>query len=404
MKLVSSTALATVLMGSVAVAQDVEVQNSWVSGSEAQGKQVVMDALAERGFNWVDASVAGYENDDAAFMSRIQAGDPPAAKFYIAGRNAADLIAADLMQPITEVVSEEAEAALPELIKTAMGGFKGDDEYYYSPISVHGESWFFYSIPLAEQLGYDEMPTTWDGFFEMLDAAKEAGILPLAFSGQSWQTNKVFNQIAVSILGADTYNDMLQNANEDIVMSDEFLQAVEIFDRLHDYVGEGISTLNWNDATAQVIRDEALLQFQGDWAKGEFIAAGEEVGVDYGCAITPGHQDMMIVVDAFTFPKVEEGTEGQMALAATLLDPEVQKGFTTLKGSFPARTDVDMSSYDMCAQLANEKMKANEIAADMAIVSPRFVQGALADLINEFWAAPYDYADFQDEFIYALSY
>ncbi|MGI3167234.1 ABC transporter substrate-binding protein [Pseudooceanicola sp. 200-1SW] len=404
MKLAYTTALATVLMGSAAVADDIVVQNSWVSGSEAAGKQVVIDALAEKGVTWVDASIAGYENDDAAFISRLQAGDPPAAKFYIAGRNAADLIEQGLMQPVTAAVTAEDEAALPELIKNAMGGFVGDGEYYYSPISVHGESWFFYSIPLAEQLGYSEMPTTWDGFFEMLDAAKEAGILPLAFSGQSWQTNKVFNQIAVSMLGAEKYNDMLQNGNEEIVMSPEFLEAVAIFDRLHDYVGEGISGINWNDATAQVIRDEALLQFQGDWAKGEFIAAGEEIGTDYGCAITPGIQDMMIVVDAFTFPKVDQGDAEQLALAETLLNPEVQKGFTTLKGSFPARTDVDMSSYDVCAQLANDKMKSNEIAADMAIVSTRIVQGQLADLINEFWAAPYGHEDFQEEFLDALTY
>lgn len=54
-----------------------------------------------------------------------------------------------------------------------------------------------------------------------------------------------------------------------------------------------------------------------------------------------------------------------------------------------------MSDYDVCAQMANEKMKANEIAADMAIVSSCIVQGQLVDLINEFWAAPYDHEDFQ---------
>ncbi len=96
--------------------------------------------------------------------------------------------------------------------------------------------------------------------------------------------------------------------------------------------------------------------------------------------------------------------DAQYALAETLLDPEVQKQFTMIKGSFPARTDVDMSDYDVCAQMANEKMKANEIAADMAIVSSCIVQGQLVDLINEFWAAPYDHEDFQEEFYEAPSY
>lgn len=404
MKYMTTTALASLLCAGAAFADDIVVSNSWVSGSEAAGKQVVIESLAERGHTWVDASVAGYDNEEAAFIANLQAGDPPAAKFYIAGRNAADLIEQGLMQPINEVVSAEDEAALPDLIKDAMRAMTTDGDYYYAPISVHGESWYFYSKPLMEKIGYTEVPTDWDGFFDMLDAAKEAGILPLAFSGQAWQTNKVMNQILVSTLGAENYNKMLQDADESIVMSPEFLEAVDIFDRLHDYVGEGISGINWNDATAQVIRDEALLQFQGDWAKGEFKAAGEVAGTDYGCAFTPGGGDMLIVVDSYAFPKVEGALDAQYALAETLLDPEVQKQFTMIKGSFPARTDVDMSDYDVCAQMANEKMKANEIAADMAIVSSRIVQGQLVDLINEFWAAPYDHEDFQKEFYEALSY
>lgn len=98
-----------------------------------------------------------------------------------------------------------------------------DGDYSCAPISVHGESWYFSSKPLMEKIGYTEVPTDWDGFFAMLDTAKEAGVLPLAFAGQAWQTNKVMNQILVSTLGAENYNKMLQEADESIVMSPEFL-------------------------------------------------------------------------------------------------------------------------------------------------------------------------------------
>ncbi|HEY0212931.1 MAG TPA: ABC transporter substrate-binding protein [Paenirhodobacter sp.] len=401
MKYKQMIAVAAILAGGAAMAEDIEVSNSWVSGGEAAGKQVVIEALAKRGYTWVDASVAGYDNDDAAFMSRLQAGNPPGAKFYIAGKNAAGLVKQGLMLPIDDVFSDDIKAALPQMITDSI---TIDGHYYYAPISAHGESWFFYSIPLMQKIGYSEMPTDWDGFFAMLDKAKAAGILPLAFSGQRWQTNKVFNQILVSTMGAEKYNQMLRDSDEDLVNAPEFLKAVEIFDRLHDYVGQGISAINWNDATGQVIRDEALLQFQGDWAKGEFVAAGEVVGKDYGCALTPGIDDMLIVVDSYAFPKIAGKDAAQKALAQTLLDPEVQRQFTLRKGSFPVRTDVDMSTYDMCAQKAVGKMKANAIAADMAIASDPVVQGQLADLINEFWAAPYDHDRFRADFIDALSY
>lgn len=402
MKFMQMTALSIVLMAGPAFSADIEVSNSWVSGGEAAGKQVVIEALKKRGFDWTDASIAGYDNEQAAFMARVQAGDPPGAKMYIAGRSAEELIKGGLMFPIDDAVAASGAAAhLPKLILDAM---TQDGKYYYAPISVHGESWYFYSKPAMSKIGYTEVPKDWDGFFAMLDAAKKAGITPVAFSGQSWQTNKVLNQILVSTLGAANYNKMLQHADATIVNSPEFMKAVEIFDRLHAYVGEGTSALNWNDATAQVIKDEALLQFQGDWAKGEFLAANKKVGVDYGCAFTPGIDDMLIVVDSFVFPKVEGKQEAQSALAQTLLDPEVQHGFTLKKGSFPARTDVDMSDFDICAQMASEKMKTGAVAADMAIVSDNVVQGQLADLINQFWASPYDHEDFRRDFLAALSH
>ena len=41
-----------------------------------------------------------------------------------------------------------------------------------------------------------------------------------------------------------------------------------------------------NVATGMVIEGKAGFQIMGDWAKGEFIAAGKVPGVDYYCAAT----------------------------------------------------------------------------------------------------------------------
>jgi ABC-type glycerol-3-phosphate transport system substrate-binding protein len=38
-----------------------------------------------------------------------------------------------------------------------------------------------------------------------------------------------------------------------------------------------------------VIKGEAGMQLMGDWAKGEFMAAGKAPGKDFMCAATPGH-------------------------------------------------------------------------------------------------------------------
>ena len=45
---------------------------------------------------------------------------------------------------------------------------------------------------------------------------------------------------------------------------------------------------DWNLATAMVMQEKAAFQFMGDWAKGEFVAAGKVPGKDFLCAAAPG--------------------------------------------------------------------------------------------------------------------
>ena len=42
---------------------------------------------------------------------------------------------------------------------------------------------------------------------------------------------------------------------------------------------------NWNDATAMVITGKAGVQMMGDWAKGEFLAANQTAGKEFGCVV-----------------------------------------------------------------------------------------------------------------------
>ena len=69
--------------------------------------------------------------------------------------------------------------------------------------------------------------------------------------------------------------------------SDGFRQAAETFGELRSMVDEGSPGRNWNDATNMVITGKAGMQIMGDWAKGEFIAAGLTAGEEYGCKPLP---------------------------------------------------------------------------------------------------------------------
>ena len=89
----------------------------------------------------------------------------------------------------------------------------------------------------------------------------------------------------------------------------------------------------------------------GDWAKGEFTAAGKVPGVDYYCAPTPSNNGYLYNVDSFIFYKTSdpEKQEGQKLLAKLMMGKNFQKVFNLYKGSIPARLDVPMDEFDKCA-------------------------------------------------------
>lgn len=381
------TAIAVSGPGFAAETLKAEVLHSWTSGGEAAAIKVIVDAFAARGGEWSDASIAGFENANAAYMSRIMAGNPPTARTAIFGLDQRELMVQGLLNNLDAVAAEGnwSEVIPPALYETL--GYDG--HIYLAPVNIHGESWMFYSKPAFEQAGIAGEPATWDEFFDAMDKIKAAGLVPIAWGGQSWQEAIVFNAVLASQLGVDDFRKLYQGDAE-LLDSPGLLEAAEIFGRMRDYVDPASPGRNWNDATAMVITGKAGVQFMGDWAKGEFIAAGKVLGADYGCALVPGADGMVIIGDAFAFPRTGNADleAAQKVLAEIIVDPTIQTEFAAKKGSFPVRSDVDGSGLDACAQKGMSLLAAGKVAPEQGILLPPDKVGALRDLAGEFWADP----------------
>ena len=115
------------------------------------------------------------------------------------------------------------------------------------------------------------------------------------------------------------------------------------------------------------------MQIMGDWAKGEFIAAGKVPGEDFLCGSTPG-DGFLYNVDSFAMFTVEgeDKIAGQDLLAKLIMGPNFQEVFNLNKGSIPARTDVALDDFDMCAQKSSEDMTAS---ADSGALLPSYAHG-----------------------------
>ena len=267
-----------------------------------------------------------------------------------------------------------------------------EGKFYAVPVNIHGQNWLWYNTEVFEAAGV-EPPTNYREMVEVGPKLEAAGVVPLAFAGEPNWERFVFNSVLLTEGGRDLYLEVLGKKNIDAIKGDGFHEVAETFAGLRDLVDQGSPGRKWNDATNMVITGKAAMQVMGDWAKGEFIAAGQTAGEEYGCVILGGDNSGAYIMggDIFVFPNVEDPAQqsAQEKLAELMMAPETQIEFNKKKGSVPVRLDVDVSSMDVCAQkgMAALQDPARQIPSDSFLTTPD-MYGALQDVITEYWNTP----------------
>ncbi|CAG4886153.1 ABC transporter substrate-binding protein [Paraburkholderia saeva] len=376
----------------------------WTSGGESAAIRQFADAYNKAGGQWVDNAVAGADQARSTAINRIVGGDPPTAAQFNTSKQFHDLIDQGLLNNVDAVAAKENwNAIFPESI---LNSIKVNGHFYAAPVDIHMQDWFFYSKPAFQKAGIAGEPKTFDEFFGDLDKLKAAGVIPLALGGQAWQEKITFDAVLADVGGTDLYLKVYRDRDQNAVNSAAFKNVMTTFKRLHNYVDPGSPGRNWNDATALVISGKAGVQIMGDWAKGEFSAAKQVPGKDFGCFPGFGPKSpYMVAGDVFVFPKTDNAAaiKAQNLLATVMTSPEAQVAFSAKKGSIPIRPDVDQSSLDMCAKegIAIMKDKSRQLPNPEMLIPPD-VQGALTDVITNFWNKSQSVDDAQKAFASAL--
>ena len=96
-----------------ALATELEVTHWWTSGGEAAAVAEFAKAFDATGNKWIDGAIAG-SGDTARpiIISRILGGNPMGATQLNPGKDADELIAAGLMQDLTELATKEEWAKI----------------------------------------------------------------------------------------------------------------------------------------------------------------------------------------------------------------------------------------------------------------------------------------------------
>ena len=381
---------ASVALPSVALATELEVTHWWTSGGEAAAVAEFAKAFDATGNKWVDGAIAG-SGDTARpiIISRIMGGNPMGATQLNPGTDADELIAAGLMQDLTELSIKEDWANILRPASQLESCTK-DGKVYCVPVNLHSAQWMWVNRKVFESNGM-AVPANWSELMAAAPALQEKGIQPLSLA-QGWPVGLLVNDLLVAIAGVDNFVKVYKGRDAAIATGPEFAAVFEAVALARQFAPADKMVPQWNEAVGLVIEGKAAANVMGDWAGGEFAVAGMVAGVDYDCLPGLGVTPVLNTGgDVFYFPKSSDPavTEAQMVMASTLVTKEVQVAFNLKKGSLPMRADVDLSAANDCMK------KGLAILDGSDAVFPNDVQmidrdsiNQINDLFTEFFANP----------------
>lgn len=386
------TALALACSAALAQAGEIEVLHWWTSGGEAKAASALKLSLQKSGHRWRDFAVAGGGGDSAmtVLKSRVVSGNAPSAA-QIKGPSIQEWAREGVLANVDHVAkAEKWDELLPPVVADTMK-YKGN--YVAVPVNVHRVNWLWLNPAVLAKAGV-KAPTTWDEFFTAAEALKKAGVTPVAHGGQNWQDFTTFETVALGLGGPEFYKKALVQLDPAALTSPTMESVLTTFKRIKGYTDKNAPGRDWNLATAMVIKGEAAMQFMGDWAKGEFIAAGKAPGKDFVCAPAPGTAKAYTFnIDSFTLFKLKDpaNVAAQKELAKQIMSPEFQELFNLYKGSIPVRLGMKMDKFDECAKTSSADFVATakagtlvpSIAHGMAV--PSAAEGAIKDAVSQFW-------------------
>jgi glucose/mannose transport system substrate-binding protein len=366
----------------------IEVLHYWSSPGEAKAASVIRADFEAADGKWVDSTIVGGGGGQHAIVlrSRMLSGTAPDA-IQLKGAAIQKYAEQGLLTDLTLVAAQESwdNLLLPQVQR--YNKFQG--RYVSVPVNIHRVDWIWANPETFKKIGA-EVPKSWPEFNAIAGQLKGAGITPIAVGGEPWQEATLFEVVALGIGGTDFYKRALIQLDGKAIVSDTMKAVFDQMRILRGFVDPAYKDRSWNDTTAMVMRGEAAIQVMGDWAKGEFAAAGKEPDRDYLCIPAWSDGGFILNSDSFVFfaSSAEKKNVGQNLLAKSILSKEVQEKFNLAKGSIPARSDVSLEAFDSCAKRSRQDLDLASSLEGLVgsvtheIAQPPEVRQAFLDIVS----------------------
>ncbi|HEX6923501.1 MAG TPA: extracellular solute-binding protein [Bacillales bacterium] len=345
-----------------------EIFSWWTAGGEADALKALLKGFEEKypNINAVNAAVAGGagSNAKAVLATRMQGGDPPATFQVHGGAELFTWVDAGKMASLDKLYEENGwNGVFPQKI---IDMNSKNDHVWAVPMDIHRGNVIFYNKKVFEENGV-KPPKTFEEFFAAAEKLKANGVTPLALGDKNiWPATMLFENTLLGKLGPEKYAKLW--TGEVPFDSSAVKESAKIFKKMLGYINENHASLAWQDAAQLVIDGKAAMTVMGDWAEGYFVAKGWKPKEDFGWIETPGTQkSFMVINDSFGLPKGVENPDAVKKFLSYLGTKEAQVTFNKIKGSIPARTDVDKSKFNVYSKSTIEDFQAAKKNSSLAL-------------------------------------
>ena len=367
-----------------------EIFSWWTSGGEAAALDTLFAATKKAipGVEIINATVAGGGGSAArpVLQARLAGGNPPDSwQIHPGWELLGQYVAANYCEPITDLYKSEGwDKVVPKGLIDLM---TKDGNTYAVLVGVHRGNVLWYNKKVLQKNGInagDKM--TFDEFFAAAEKLKAAGVTPLAVGDSGiWATAQLFENTLLGTVGPQGWTDLFTGK---MAWDDpKVKQAAETYGKMLAYQNSDHSALTWDQAVKAVIEGRCAFTSMGDWSYGEFAKAKLKDKEDFGWVSHPGTDGAFIVVsDGFPLPKNAPHRQNAISWLKVCGSKEAQEAFSPLKGSIPARTDVDKSKFGIYHNWSMQSFAKDALLPSCVHgeAAPAAFQQALNDAVTTF--------------------
>ncbi|MBV9273171.1 MAG: extracellular solute-binding protein, partial [Verrucomicrobia bacterium] len=367
-----------------------EVFSWWTSGGEAAALNALFNTYRDQypGVSIINATVAGGSGSNArpVLQTRLAVNNPPDTWQSHSGQELlGQYVDPGYCEPITELYQSDGwDKAFP---KALVDMVSKDGKAYAVLTGIHHGNVLWYNKKLLNKYGIKiGNNVTFDEFFAICDKLKQAGIPALGVGDSGiWASSQLFENTLLGVVGPQGWIDLF---NGKMKWDDpKVKRAMDYFAKMQAYINPDHATLTWDQAVKELMDGKVAFNSMGDWADGEFIKANLKENEDFGWVNHPGTSGSFIIVaDCFTLAKGAPHRESAVAWLKSIGGKEAQEAFNPLKGSIPARTDVDKSKFDGYHRWSMDEFTKDKLVPSCVHggAAPEAFQKALNDAVSSF--------------------